>query len=156
ETPHQIVEIAEFELLAEFVRAGAAAGTEPAAERLARLARPLGVEAGLERNLAELVVVAAPLGALEDFPGARDLLEPLLGRLVSGVQVRVILARELAIGLPDRFGVRIPRDAEDLVQIPHANDGFGLRISCMNSARVFGSPSNSPRIELVTAEEFCC
>ena len=26
----------------------------------------------------------------------------------------------------------------------------------MNSERVFGSPSNSPRIELVTAEQFCC
>src|SRR5262249_30073794 len=99
EAPHQIVEVAELELLREALRAGPGACAEAAAERLARLARLLGVEAGLERDRTELVVVAPALGVLEHFPGARDLLEALLGGLVARIQVRVMLARELAIGL---------------------------------------------------------
>ena len=52
-------------------------------------------------GVADEVVVLALLGIGEGLVGDRDLLEAVLGRLVAGVAVRVVLARELAVGLLD-------------------------------------------------------
>src|SRR5439155_8887160 len=63
------------------------------------LARARRVETRLEPLEPELVVEPALVGVGEDVVRERDLLEPLLGVLVPRVQVRVILARELAVRL---------------------------------------------------------
>jgi hypothetical protein len=62
------------------------------------------------------VVALALLGIGEDLVGLVDLLEALL-RLRFLVDVRVVLARELAVGLLDLLGARILRDAECLVVV---------------------------------------
>src|SRR5262249_60492114 len=63
--------------------------------------RLLGVEPAAQRILTELIVSLTLFGIGEDLVGDRDLLELLLGRLVAGVDVRVVLARELPVGLAD-------------------------------------------------------
>src|SRR5690606_25576929 len=97
-----------------------ARGARPAAARLLpapELARLLGVEAGLQRVLAELVVELAPGLVAEDVVGVRDLLEGFLRRLVARVDVGVMLAGELAVRLLDLVRRRVLGDAEHGVQI---------------------------------------
>src|SRR5690606_1545963 len=65
------------------------------------------------------VVRLTLLRIAEDLVRLRRLLEPLLGLLGPVVPIRVILQRELAVRLLDRFGVRIPRNAQDLVVVSH-------------------------------------
>src|SRR5258705_1124539 len=62
------------------------------------------------------VVALALLGIGEDLVGLVDLLEALL-RLGFLVDVRMVLARELAVRLLDLLGARILRDAECLVVV---------------------------------------
>jgi len=63
-------------------------------------------------------VVAGALGGVgQQFIGGRDCLEPLLGRLVAGVEVGVIGFRQLAIGALDRGRIGIPADTQGLVKI---------------------------------------
>ena len=94
-----------------------------AARRAARLAPaphllgPPLVEAGAERVRAELVVERSALRVGEDLEGGRDLLEALLGRLVPRVDVGVVLAGLLPVGLLDLLRGRGPGDAEDLVEV---------------------------------------
>ena len=75
------------------------------------------VEAGLETLGAELVVELPLVGVGEDVVREGDVLEPLLRLLVPRVQVGVVLAGELAVGLLDVVGARVPRDTEDGVEI---------------------------------------
>src|SRR5262249_50402830 len=82
-------------------------------------ARLLRIEAAAQRLLAELIVRITLFGIGEDVVGDRDLLELLLGLLVARVDVRVVLARELAVGLADLVRRGGARDAEDLVGILH-------------------------------------
>src|SRR5439155_13791870 len=81
------------------------------------LARARRVETRLEPLEPELVVEPALVGVGEDVVRERDLLEPLLGLLVPRVQVRVILAGELAVRLLDVLGLGVFRDTEDGVEI---------------------------------------
>ena len=56
------------------------------------------------------------LGVGQHLVGVRDLLEPLLGRRV-GIDVRVQLAGQLAVGLLDRVAVGVTVHPEGLVQV---------------------------------------
>ena len=68
------------------------------------------------------VVAAALLLVAEDAIGRRDLLELLLGRLVAGVEVRMQLLGELAIGLGDVLGLGGLGDAD-----------YGIEVFCHRS-----------------------
>src|ERR1035438_2755244 len=66
---------------------------------------------------AELVVHGTLLGVAEHVVGFLDVLEAVLGGLVTGVEVRVVFASELAIGLADLLRVGFARYAEGFVVI---------------------------------------
>src|SRR5512132_2735766 len=83
-------------------------------------AAPTGEAAGSEArggHVPDLVVLLALVLVADDVVGRRDLLEPLLGGLVSGVGVGVVLLRELAVCLLDLRLRRVLRHAEDLVVV---------------------------------------
>jgi hypothetical protein len=63
---------------------------------------------------AEAVVTLPLVSVGQNLVGLAELLEALLSVAV-GVQVRVILARQLAVRAPDRILVRVARDAQHLV-----------------------------------------
>src|SRR5262249_28938092 len=131
---------------------GAAAATaEALAERLASAPRLLRVEAPLQRDLAELVVVAALRRVREYVVRLGDLLELVLGGLVAGIHVRVIAARELAIRLAQRLAVAVALHAEHLVQVAplrrhRASPGArSARAAGRASARSRGRPRRARR-----------
>ena len=70
---------------------------------------------------AEGVVGAALLGVGEQVVGGLDLLELLLRTVVARVSVRVVFAREFAVGLLDLVVGRVLRDAEHLVGAGHGS-----------------------------------
>jgi hypothetical protein len=76
-------------------------------------AGPSRIEAGLQSLHPELVVEGSLLVVGEDVVGERQVLEPLLGLLVPGIQVRVVLAREFAVGLAHLVGRGALREPED-------------------------------------------
>lgn len=61
----------------------------------------------------------ALLGIAEQIVGPRDLLEFLLGRLVTGIEIRMQLFRQLPVGLLDIGRRRRRGNAENLVRISH-------------------------------------
>ena len=71
--------------------------------QLCVLARLLGIEAALQRRVAELVVRGALLGVGEHLVRRRDALELVLGGFVARVHVGMMFACELAIRLADRI-----------------------------------------------------
>src|SRR5205823_3836857 len=85
-------------------------------------------EAAASVRGAEGVVLLPLLGIREQVVRALDLLEPLLGGRVAGVAVRVVLARELAVGLLDLLGARVLRDAEDLVWVTRLRSHNGASL----------------------------
>src|SRR3954471_136543 len=92
-----------------------AAGLEAAEAALARgpaAPRPAAAPAGAEEDPAAVVLLAL-VGVAHDVVGRLDLLEALLGLRVVRVAVRVVLARELAVGLLDLVGRRLALDAQD-------------------------------------------
>ena len=118
--------------------------------------RPGRNEPGSKPEDAALVVLLALLGVGQDRVRLLDLLEALLGLLVARVLVRVVLARELAVGLLDLLGGGLLVDAERLVWIalrrasgrrpPPARDAARSRSACSPSrrhrARAPASPSS--------------
>ena len=76
-------------------------------------------EPGSKPEDAALVVLLALLGVGQDRVRLLHLLEALLGLLVARVLVRVVLARELAVGLLDLVGRGLLVDAERPVWILH-------------------------------------
>src|SRR6266540_243684 len=83
-------------------------------------AAPTGEAAGPEArggHVPDLVVLLALVLVADDIVSRRDLLEPLLGGLVSGVGVGVVLLRELAVRLLDLRLRRVLLHAEDLVVV---------------------------------------
>ena len=94
-------------------------------------------EAAASVRGAEGVVLLPLLGIREQVVRALNLLEPLLGGRVAGVAVRVVRARELAVGLLDLLGARVLRDAEDLVWV--------TRLRSHNGASLHEGTSRFPR-----------
>ena len=91
---------------------------EATAAEAAEIAKPAAAEAArLGAVVAELVVLRPLLGVGQHLVGLVDLLELLLGGLVAGVHVRVVLLRQLAIGLLDGRLVRALLEAKDLVVV---------------------------------------
>jgi len=88
-----------------------ASGSAAAAEAAARESATEDAAAG--------VVLLALLGVGQDRVRALDLLEALLRRLVAVVRVRVVLARELAVGLLDLIVGGLLVDAERPVRVRH-------------------------------------
>ena len=92
--------------------------------RMVRIARPLRPLRAGRVNLA--IVVAGPFGRVgKNVIGRRDRLEPLLRRLIAGVQVRMILLRQLAIGRADLLRGGAFADAQGFVKI--CRHATGLR-----------------------------
>ena len=104
-----------------------AADVEAEAGALAgRAARP----AAAHPEHAAAVVLLALLRVAQDVVGRLDLLEALLGLLVAGIAVRVVLARQLAVGLLDLLGRGLLVDPEDLVRVhPATTTRAGRRTS---------------------------
>ena len=73
--------------------------------------------ARVEGRVAVLVVLRLLVGVAQDLIGLADLLEPLLAGLVAGVQVRMILLGQLAVGLADLVVRGALLQAQDLVVI---------------------------------------
>ena len=78
---------------------------------------------GAAEDAAAAVVALALLGIAEDVVGLGDLLEALLGAGVL-VRVRVVLARELAVGLLDLVLRGLAVDAQRLVVVTRARHGY--------------------------------
>ena len=79
---------------------------------------PVGTtHAAVECRMPEAVVCRALLLVLENLVGFVDLLELDLGRRIIRVAVGVVLHRQLAIGLLDGGPVRIPVDAEHVIEV---------------------------------------
>ena len=79
-----------------------------------------GPAGAAEDARADLVVLLALLRIREDVVGALDLLEALLGRLVARVLVRVVLPRELPVGLLDLVRRGVLLDAQHLIEVLHS------------------------------------
>ena len=73
--------------------------------------------------LTESIVQFSLVGVGQHFVGFVDLLEALLRVLVTWIEVRVMLPRQLAIRRANLFLGRRPRDAEHLVIVLYLNAG---------------------------------
>src|SRR4029077_19569820 len=71
----------------------------------------------LKGGMAEAVVGGTLLIVLQDVVGFVQVLELLLGRLVTRIAVRVILHRELAVGALQLLGISRFGDTEDFVKV---------------------------------------
>src|SRR6185369_3720660 len=93
---------------------------------VADVARPIevaprpGPAGAAEDTRTDLVVLLALLGIREDVVGALDLFEALLGRLVVRVLVRMVLPRELPVGLLDLIRRGVLLDAQHLIEVLHS------------------------------------
>src|SRR4029079_1095380 len=109
-------EAAEVELHSTSRAAGTANTGAAGAEDLLPTGRRLAAAFGLLPGLAELVVLLALVGVLQDLVGLGDLLEAVLGpRLFRDVGME--LTRQLAVGALDLLLGRRPLDAERLVVV---------------------------------------
>ncbi len=109
---------------------GAAATAGGPAEQVAQvegLTEPGALAPGPTRLLERLrllpllpvaVVLPALLGVGQHLVGAVNLLEPLLGLLIAGVDIGVVLAGKPAICLPHLLVGGAARDAKDIVVVP--------------------------------------
>src|SRR5262249_34014123 len=102
-------------------RVTASAATEgeavPAVGPALVLARARRIEAGLQAFHPELVVERPLLVVGEGVVGERQVLEALLGLLVPRVEIGMVLAGQLAVGLADLVGRSALGEPEDGVQI---------------------------------------
>ena len=87
------------------------------------VAAPGGPTARVKRAVAVLIVGGALLRIAQGLVGFAEFLELFLGGLVARVFVRVMLHRELAVGLLDFILARATRDAEHLVVISFGHRG---------------------------------
>src|SRR4051794_17764229 len=101
-------------------------------------ARPAAPTAGAEEDPAAVVLLAL-VRVAHDVVGRLDLLEALLGRLVAGIAIRVVLARELAVRLLDLLGRRLAVDAQDGIWIA----GGQLRPSYAATTTLAGRSTSS-------------
>ncbi len=101
-------------------------GKIEAAKAHARLAcaRPWSAARTARRNVvgieAVLIVYLALLRIAQDVVGFLDFLEPLFGGFIAGIQVGMILARQLAIRLANLVFFGVARHAEGFVVIVFA------------------------------------
>src|SRR5208337_3392451 len=117
EVAQEVIQVAECELLPTRPPGPGPSATETLAERLAGAPGGLGIKARFERDVAELVVGSTLFRVGEGRIGLRNCLKAFLGRLVSGIHVGMMLARELAIGLANCVLVGVSRDSEHFVGI---------------------------------------
>ncbi len=81
-------------------------------------------------------------GIGQDVVGLGDLLEPLLGLLVALVAVRVVLARELPVGLLDLLVGGVLADPQDLVVVGLvSHGGLVYPATTTRAGRITVSPS---------------
>ena len=102
----EIGEIEAAEIEVGPARAAAWLGSRPACAGIAVL-----------RIEAELVVHLTLLGVAQDVVGFLDVLEALLGGLVARIQIGMVLARELAVGLADFVRIGVARHAQRFVVV---------------------------------------
>src|ERR671931_61973 len=148
-------------LAARLRAAGAAPTAEEPAEEVAEIAEVVDVEvaevdvraleAAAAVRGAEPVVLLPLLGIREQVVRTLHLLEPLLRAGIPRVPVRVVLARELAVGLLDLVGRGAFGDAEGLVRAlrrgRHRSPSWPQqrRAQAGPRDRRAGSPSAAPR-----------
>jgi len=121
-------------------------------ERIVRAAVTAHATALGEGLVAEAVVRGALVGAAEHLVGLAQLLELVLRRFIAGILVRMVLHRQLAVGLLDLLRGGAAFDAQDVVII-----AFGRRHLILLSLLVFrrfgdknrGGPQQAV-LELVT------
>src|SRR5262249_5241293 len=73
--------------------------------------------AGSQSLVAVAIVELFPLRITQDLKGLRDFLELGFRRWIAGVLVRVVLERQLAVGLLDLFGRCVSGDPQGLIVI---------------------------------------
>jgi hypothetical protein len=91
--------------------------TETATAPLLVRSHVLRLKARLEPCLTKLVVELPLFRVAQHVMSKRDLLKPLFGLFVAGVDIRVILAGQLAVGFFDVCGGGGAANAEHLVQV---------------------------------------
>ena len=90
---------------------------------------------GIAPIRAKAIVFRAIFGIRQDLVGLGDLLETGLGRFVSWIQVRVVLACKLPEGLADVLVVGIPLDAENVVIVASSDGALPPgRVRCVIAA----------------------
>ena len=133
---HRLEEVAEACRIGLGVAAAAEAGLRlPARRRLEFLARRSAVA-------PQLVVLLALGRVFENLVGLTELLE-LLGRVFALVEIRVVVAGELSIGLLDLVGRRVLRHADDLVVVlvvHHPSRSAGASPTRPTTMRPLSSP----------------
>ena len=92
-----------------------------------------GVSGAGDAGVAEAIVGRPLVGVRDDRVRLGRELELLLGGRVSGIAVRMVLERQLAIGALDGSVAGIPPDAEDLVVVPLAHPLATFTIAGRNS-----------------------
>ena len=136
--------------------AAAEAAAEEAAENVAEVAEveaALAAVAALTRAVvrvdareAELVILGLLLGVRENLVGLVDLLELLLGLLVTGVHVRVVFAGQLFICSFNLVLGRVLAHAENLIIISflcHTGNLPSLGMCCAVLSGGFPPPQNA-------------
>src|SRR5205814_5715540 len=137
ENAHLLEEVRKIDV-AQVFRAAGAEAVEPVRRRTEVLA---GAEA------AEAVVGGALFLVAQRLVGLRDLLELLLGVRLLG-DVRVVLAREAAVGLLDVVVAHATLDAEDLVIVLVFHAGLYGDGPAQIKAPTVRRPLGSPKLSL--------
>src|SRR5579871_1486864 len=120
--------------VAERVGKAAEAGRSPAHGRLR-----------IDAGMAETVVRGTLGRVAQDFVRLLRFLELLLGPFILRIAIRVVLHRELAIGLFDRFFVSVAIDAEHFVVVAlcHLRTCCALCRSCRRTGRPHSAKNNT-------------
>ena len=121
------------------------ASAEKAAENIAQVAEVkaaieapavpavLGGVVGVHARKAELVIPCSLVAVAENLIGLIDLFEPGLSRCVAGIQVRVVLLGQLAVGFFDIRFRRALLDAQNLIIITFLIRHMSLHIPSKHS-----------------------
>ena len=79
--------------------------------------RLIGIKPGGQAGLAEFVIEFSFLFVAQDIVGDREILESVLGVFVARIDVGMIFARKLAVGLADVFVGSAALDAKNLLVV---------------------------------------
>ena len=119
--------------------------------RMIRAARVLTVVPPLRRGFfgsrgvdLSSVVAAALLRVRQKVVGRRNLLEPLLGALVAGVEVRMQFLGQFPVSRADFIGRRGLGDAQHFIGVSHGASGSWTATACISELRPL-SPRPGPQ-----------